>query len=193
MRWTQPHGSCLVTFSQWSFEINLTRNAMLWYHTKKSQDRSVLQFEGKPVDNQTLSSVATYFAVYMVCIFATFLVVCFEPFDFETNFTAAVAAFNNVGPGFGTVGPAGSFADYSAFSKLIFSFAMLLGRLEIFPLVIALSPSTWKTKRWWFALCFGTKHRYKSLWDFRYTPLAFDIPSVRYAFGIRQKRERLTI
>lgn len=103
-----------------------------------------VEFEGKPLDNQTLSSVATYFAVYALCIMATFLVICIEPFDFETNFTAAVTTFNNVGPGLGAVGPMGSFADYSAFSKLVFSFAMLLGRLEIFPLVIALSPSTWR-------------------------------------------------
>lgn len=105
-----------------------------------------VEFEGKAVDDNTLSSVATYFAVYILCIFAAFLVICFEPFGFESNFTAVLATFNNVGPGFGAVGPAGSFGDYSAFSKLVFSFAMLLGRLEIFPLIIALSPSTWMKK-----------------------------------------------
>lgn len=101
-------------------------------------------FEGKPVDNQTLSSVATYFAVYIMCFVVTFLLICIEHFDFETNFTAVAATFNNVGPGFGDVGPASSFAEYSYFSKIVFSFAMLFGRLEIFPLIIALSPSTWK-------------------------------------------------
>lgn len=107
-----------------------------------------VKFEDKTVDKQTLSSVAIYFATYMLCILATFFVICFETeFDFETNFTAAVTTFNNVGPGFGAVGPYGGFADYSSFSKIVFSFAMLLGRLEIFPLVIALSPSTWRKNR----------------------------------------------
>lgn len=103
--------------------------------------------EGKPVDNQTLNSVAIYFAVYITCFVATFLLICIEPFDFETNFTAVAATFNNVGPGFGAVGPLGSFAEYTYFSKTVFSFAMLFGRLEIFPLIIALSPSTWKKAR----------------------------------------------
>ncbi len=104
-------------------------------------------FEGKAVDNQTLSSVSTYLAVYIACFVAVFLLICIEPFDFETNFTAVAATFNNVGPGFGEVGPASSFAGYSYFSKIVFSFAMLFGRLEIFPLIIALSPSTWKKSR----------------------------------------------
>jgi len=105
-----------------------------------------VEFEGKAVDNQTLNSVSTYFACYAFCLIAVFLVICIEPFDFETDFTAAVTTFNNVGPGLGQVGPAGSFAGYSPFSKLVFSLAMLLGRLEIFPLVIALSPSTWRKR-----------------------------------------------
>ncbi len=106
-----------------------------------------VRFEGKPVDKQTLSSVSIYFAFYAFCLVAVFIAVCFEPFGFETNLTAAVTTFNNVGPGFGAVGPMGSFADYSNFSKLVFSGAMLLGRLEIFPLIIALSPYTWKKNR----------------------------------------------
>ncbi len=105
-----------------------------------------VEFEGKAVDNQTLNSVTIYLGIYILSFISIFLFICIEPFDFETNFTAVAATFNNVGPGFGMVGPAGSFADYSWFSKLVFSFAMLLGRLEIFPLLIALSPSTWKRR-----------------------------------------------
>ena len=107
---------------------------------------NAVEFEGKPVDQQTLSSVATYFAFYALCIITTFLIICSEPFGFETNFTAAVTTFNNVGPGLGAIGPAGSFAGYSPFAKIVFSFAMLLGRLEIFPMIIALSPSTWRKR-----------------------------------------------
>ena len=111
--------------------------------------RSVVtvKFEDKEVDDHLQKSVSTYFAVYMLCILAVFLILSLEPFDFETNFTAAVTCFNNVGPGFGLVGPAGSFAMYSDATKLFLSFAMILGRLEIFPILIALIPSTWKRKR----------------------------------------------
>ena len=107
---------------------------------------TAVKFEGKSVDDQTLNSVATYFAVYALVMISTALVISAEPFDFETNITAVIATFNNIGPGLGEVGPASSFAAYSPFSKLVFSFAMLLGRLEIFPLIIALSPSTWRKK-----------------------------------------------
>ncbi len=107
---------------------------------------AAVKFEGKTVDDQTLNSVATYFAVYILCIIGVFLAICIQPFDFETNFSAVLATFNNIGPGLGDVGPAGSFAAYSPFAKLVFSFSMLLGRLEIFPLIIALSPSTWRKR-----------------------------------------------
>lgn len=107
---------------------------------------NTVHFEGKTVDEQTQKSVANYFLIYILCYFAIFILICFEPFGFESNFTAVAACFNNIGPGFGVVGPAGSFADYSAFSKYVLSFAMLLGRLEIFPLIIALTPRTWMRK-----------------------------------------------
>lgn len=102
-----------------------------------------VKFEGKDVDDHTQRSIATYFAVYILCIFAIFLILSLEPFDLETNFSAVVACFNNIGPGFAGVGPAASFAGYSPFSKLLLSAAMLLGRLEIFPVLIALIPTTW--------------------------------------------------
>ena len=103
--------------------------------------------EGKKLDDQTLNGVTSYFAVYVFCIVAIFILISFEPFGFETNFTASVACFNNIGPGFAGVGPTSSFADYSIFSKIILSFAMLLGRLEVFPLLLGLNPLIWqKTK-----------------------------------------------
>jgi trk system potassium uptake protein TrkH len=98
-----------------------------------------VRFEGKQVDEQTLSSVTTYFALYMLCIFVVFIALSFEPFGIETNFSVAVSSFNNIGPGFGSA--AAHWGDYSNASKLILSFAMLLGRLEIFPLLITLSPT----------------------------------------------------
>lgn len=107
---------------------------------------SCVKFEGKEVDEHVQKSVTTYFAVYMIGIMLVFIILSLEPFGLVTNFSAAVTCFNNVGPGFDMVGPAGSFAEYSDFSKIILSFTMLFGRLEIFPLLIALSPSTWRKK-----------------------------------------------
>ena len=100
--------------------------------------------EGKRLDDETLSGVTSYFAVYTLCIVLVFLLLSFEPFSFETNFTASVACFNNIGPGLADVGPAASFAQYSDFSKIVLSFAMLLGRLEVFPLLLGLNPLIWK-------------------------------------------------
>ena len=107
---------------------------------------SSVRIEGKKVDDTTLNGVNVYFALYMVIYFAVFLLLCLEPFDFETNFTAVAACYNNIGPGFGAVGPMGSFSGYSAFSKIVLSATMLLGRLEIYPLLFALIPSTWTKK-----------------------------------------------
>jgi trk system potassium uptake protein TrkH len=103
--------------------------------------------EGKRLDDETLNGVTSYFAVYTICIIAVFILLSFEPFDFETNFTASVACFNNIGPGLAGVGPASSFAQYSAISKIILSFAMLLGRLEVFPLLLGLNPLIWKKQK----------------------------------------------
>lgn len=107
---------------------------------------STIKLEGKEVDENTQNGVTTYLAVYFIFIFALFLVLSLEPFDFETNFSAAVTCFNNVGPGFAGVGPMQNFSAYSDLSKIILSFAMLFGRLEIFPLLIALIPTTWRKK-----------------------------------------------
>ncbi len=106
----------------------------------------VIKMDGKRVDDGTINGIGTYLALYTVALFVIFLILCLEPFGLETNLTAAVTCFNNVGPGFGMVGPAGSFADYSALSKFVLSAAMLLGRLEIYPLLLAFTPSTWSKR-----------------------------------------------
>lgn len=107
---------------------------------------STVQFDGKTVDAVTLNSVSTYFLLYILLFALIFLLLCLEPFDFETNFSAVASCINNIGPGFGMVGPAGSFAAYSVVSKLGLSLAMLLGRLEIYPMLFALTPSVWTKK-----------------------------------------------
>lgn len=107
---------------------------------------SVAKFEGKSLDRVTLNGVNAYLAIYTFSFIGIVLMISFEPFNFETTFSAALSCFNNIGPGIGAVGPMGSFADYTGFSKIILSFAMLFGRLEIYPLLIALTPSTWTKK-----------------------------------------------
>lgn len=115
-------------------------------HILHPRSVAVARLEGKKVDESTLSSVNNYFVLYMGGFILAFLLLCFEPFDFETNFSAVAACYNNVGPGLGLVGPLSSFAGYSAFSKIVLSIAMLLGRLEIYPVLFALSHSTWMKK-----------------------------------------------
>ncbi len=103
----------------------------------------VVKLEGKRVDDATVSSVGVYLALYFILLFGAFLVLSLESFGVETNFSAVVACLNNIGPGLGAVGPAGNFAAYSDLSKLTLSAAMLFGRLEIYPLLFALTPSVW--------------------------------------------------
>ncbi len=107
---------------------------------------SVVRLDDKKVDTAVISGICIYLFIYILLIFMIFVLLSINGFNFTTNFTAAVSCFNNVGPGFDAVGPFASYAEYSGFSKLILSFAMLLGRLEIFPILIALSPSTWIKK-----------------------------------------------
>lgn len=133
--------------------LKISRVMMLFKLIKRELHRmlhprsvSAVKSEGKTVDDTTLNGVSTYFALYMITIVAIFLILCLEPFGFETNFSAAVSCFNNIGPGFGAVGPMGSFAGYSDVSKVVLSFAMLLGRLEIYPLLLMAFPSTWMKK-----------------------------------------------
>ncbi len=106
-----------------------------------------VQFEGKTIPDVTLNNVTVYLAIYFFIYFIVLLLLSFEPFDFETNFSATAACFNNVGPGFSLVGPASSYSAYSPFSKWVLSFAMLFGRLEIFPLILTLSPTTWSKNK----------------------------------------------
>ncbi len=104
---------------------------------------NTVMIDNKAVDNGTLHRVSTYFAIYILLIGGTFLLISFEPFGFETNLTAAITCVNNVGPGFGAVGPMGGYNDYSDFSTLILTIAMLFGRLEIYPILLTLDIKSW--------------------------------------------------
>lgn len=107
------------------------------------------KIDKKPIGEETITSVRTFFILYIILIAASTLLVSietanFEGNAFEANFTAVISCFNNIGPGLGAVGPAGSYAGYGAFSKLILCVDMLLGRLEILPILLMFSPKSWK-------------------------------------------------
>lgn len=103
-----------------------------------------LKFENKAIDKNILLATKDYFIVYMSCLLLFIFIVSFNAPDFLSAISSVVTTFNNVGPGLGTVGPSSSFADISSFNKIVLSFAMLAGRLEIFPMIILLAPNTWK-------------------------------------------------
>ena len=115
-----------------------------------------VRFDGKKVDDKVIRGTASYLIIYIMLFAASWLAVSAidghntvpegHSFDIETNFSAIASCLNNIGPGLGKIiGPAGNYADYSYASKLILSLDMLIGRLEIFPIIIIFAPSTWLT------------------------------------------------
>lgn len=113
--------------------------------------KTVLKFEGKRLDEETIKGVSSYGLVYILVFAVIFFLLCFDSnvpdaTAIESNFSAAAACFNNVGPAFAFAGPLRSYAEYSAFSKIVLTLAMLLGRLEIYPVLLTLIPTTWIKK-----------------------------------------------
>ena len=114
-------------------------------HTIQPRKAMVVRFEGKAVDEGVLRQVATFGFIYIALILVGgFLLSLENRYDMMTNFSAALTCVSNVGPGFGAVGPAGSFAGYGPFAKLLSSFLMLAGRLEIFPMLALFHPAMWR-------------------------------------------------
>ena len=120
------------------------------------------KFEGKNLEEKTISDVFSFITMYVAILFSVTLLLSFDTANgqtfsitsdvrnysvthgFFTNFSAALACISNIGPGFEAVGPYSSFGAYNAFSKLLLSFTMIVGRLEILPMLILFSPRTWK-------------------------------------------------
>ncbi len=105
-----------------------------------------IRMDGRVLDHETLRTTNVFFVVYFAILLVSTLLISIDNFDFTTNFTATIATLNNIGPGLAMVGPTRNFAIYSTFSKFILMFNMLAGRLELFPLVVMMLPSTWKRK-----------------------------------------------
>lgn len=104
----------------------------------------VVKHEGKVIDEGTVSNISVYLIVYTLCFFAILTIISLENISFEGSFSAVASCFNNVGPAFGTLSQ--NYSSLSDVSTISLSLAMLFGRLEIFPLLLTLSPSTWIKK-----------------------------------------------
>ena len=108
---------------------------------------TTVRFEEKPLTDRSVRSVYQYIAVYLLVFVASFLLLSLEGFDLVSTFTALAACINNIGPGLEMVGPMGNFSAFSPAAKLLLSFDMLVGRLEIFPMLLLFAPSIWKRPR----------------------------------------------
>ena len=120
------------------------------------------KFEGKSLEEKTINDVFAFITLYFFIFIGAIFLLSFDPVNgevikivsdagtyevehgFFSNFSAALTCISNVGPAFEAVGPYASFAGYSAFSKIVLTLTMMLGRLEILPVLILFSPKTWK-------------------------------------------------
>lgn len=107
---------------------------------------TTVRFEGKPLDEKVLRGVHNYFNIYMLLLAVSILLISLDGFDLVTTFTSVLTCINNVGPGLEVVGPMGNFAGFSAPAKLLLSFDMLAGRLELYPMLALFSPRLWQKR-----------------------------------------------
>ena len=105
-----------------------------------------IRMDGHVIKHEVLRATNVFTIIYFTMFFVTTLLISIDNFDFTTNFTATLATLNNIGPGFNIVGPMGNFSEFSGLSKIVMSICMLVGRLEIFPMLLLLSPHTWTKK-----------------------------------------------
>jgi len=120
---------------------SLRRNIRQVLHPKKVQ---VVRSSGQTVDEQILSNTNAYLSAYVIIIVASVLLVALDGKSMTTNITAVLACFNNIGPGLEAVGPTCNFAHFGIVSKIVLILDMLAGRLEIFPILVLFSRSTWR-------------------------------------------------
>ncbi len=99
-----------------------------------------IKMDGKTVNSKTVDQIMSYFGCFMIIVGVSILLVSLNNFDFETTVSSVFACLGNIGPGYGMVGAYGNFAAFSTFSKIVLSIDMLIGRLEIYPILIFLGP-----------------------------------------------------
>ena len=105
-----------------------------------------VRFEGASVKEDTVKGVFAYLSIFIIIFVLAVLLVSLDGKDFVTNFTSVAACINNIGPGLGLVGPMGNYSSFSAFSKIVLLISMLVGRLEIFPILMLFIPNMWRNK-----------------------------------------------
>ena len=121
----------------------LRRNVRQMLNPRKVE---LVRNNGTVVDQKVLDNTNAYLAAYVLIVFGVFAIISLDGFSTGTNFSAVLACFNNIGPGLEAVGPTCNFSAYSNLSKLVLSWAMLAGRLEIFPILILMFRDTWKRR-----------------------------------------------
>ena len=119
----------------------LKRNIHQVLHHRRVQ---AIRINDQVVGEKVLDNANAYLSAYVIILFLSFLVISLDGYSIGTNFSAVLACFNNIGPGLEAVGPTCNFGGYSALSKLVLILDMLAGRLEIFPILVLFSHSTWK-------------------------------------------------
>ena len=122
---------------------SLRRNIRQVLHPKKVQ---VVRTSGRVVSETVLDNTNAYLAAYVIILILSMLLISLDGYSIGTNLSAVLACFNNIGPGMELVGPTCNYAHFSVGSKIVLILDMLLGRLEIFPMLILLSRTTWKDK-----------------------------------------------
>lgn len=121
------------------------KSAIQEWRRNLSPNRQVpVRFEGRVVTHDITRQVGRYLTLYILIYILFMLLLSLDLPDFTSTFTAVSATFNNIGPGLGSIGPSSNFAHLSSFSKVLLSFSMIMGRLEIFPILILFSPRTWR-------------------------------------------------
>ena len=120
---------------------SLKRNIAQTLHPRKVQ---VIRNNGSVVSERIVANTNAYLCAYVVLMFGSFVLISLDGYSVGTNFSAVLSCLNNIGPGLELVGPTCNFSIFSAFSKLVLILDMLLGRLEIFPILVLFSLQTWK-------------------------------------------------
>lgn len=103
-----------------------------------------VHMDGRRVPDNVVKTALCYLATYILILMASVLVLSIDGYDMTTNVTAVMATFNNIGPGLNMVGPTGNFGDFSILSKIVLMFDMLVGRLELFPMLVLFAPGMWR-------------------------------------------------
>lgn len=122
--------------------IKTVKKEMAYYLHPRSIKK--LQMDGKKIEHEVIRSVNVYLIAYIMIFVASLFIISIDGKDLITNFTAVTATINNIGPGLAAVGPTANFGSFSVVSKMVMIFDMLVGRLEIFPMLLLFTPMTWK-------------------------------------------------